>query len=192
MKIFYVKSGLIDFFQQSLEVQSNIKESIDWCKALYARNKYWKENPFFHEDVPMDKYYIAKNNGWEDEMFNIDQEYDGKCSWNEFQLELMLQSDDEILNDILIRELVEFEDDKIYFIGKIDNDLVAFTIDSLDAKISLKQGAEVVEVKKENLIDYIKKQINTEEINEFLINHTEDEIKNEYEVKGYEEEFWAF
>jgi hypothetical protein len=165
VKFLKIKNIKSDFDVSSNEICSSLDSYIKWISMTYARDCYWVKNEDFYDvsDVPTDDY-----------SFEIE--------WNKHL--------DRCIDDFTNHRLL----DRIIDATIVHNTILIFN--SCGKNIYVECDAEILEgLDYEDVSDeYYKKivdDVNPTEIEEFVQNHTVDEVEEKYAAEGWEEEMWT-
>lgn len=163
-KFLKIKNIKNDFDTSSNEIYSSLDFYIKWIRMEYARDCYWIKNEDFYDvsDVPMDDY-----------SFEIE--------WNK-HLDRCIE---DFTNQRLLDRIID---------GTIVKTILIFS--SCGKNIYVECDAEILEdLDYEDVSEkYYKKivdEVNPTEIEEFVQNHTDDEVEEKYAAEGWEDEMWT-
>lgn len=156
-----------------MEKKDNLAVDLEWTKAEYARDLFWIKEGFFHNDVEIPDEEVSLD--------DFQTETGQKKAWNRFLTKLTSDYDNGTLYNKILDEYF-----KCVLIIPQENYDLYFDID--EKLLPLLDYTDVTDEYSQIINDKMDKN----EIENFVENHTPDEIKRKYHVFGWDENFWEW
>lgn len=165
VKFLKIKNIKSDFGTSSNEIYSSLDSNIKWIRMTYARDCYWIKNEDFYDvsDAPKDAY-----------SFEIE--------WNKH----LNRCIEDFTNQRLLDRIID---------GTIAHNTILI-FNSCGKNIYVECDSEILENLdyedvSEEYYNKIVDEVNPTEIEEFVKNHTVDEVEEKYAAEGWEDEMWT-
>lgn len=158
-------------YDDVIEKMDSMASDLEWIKAEYARDLFWIKERFFYDvETPNEEVSLTE----------YQTEEGQKKYWNKRLTELISDYENDTLFSRILDDyfkcvlVIPNENDDLYL--RIDEKILPL-IDCIDVT--------------DEYEEIIKYKIDKTEIENFVKNHTQDEVEKKYHVFGWRNEFWV-